>query len=321
VKPLVVVNPSAGGGRAGRNFAAMRPVIERSLGPVDVAMTRAAGHAITLARSAAEEGRSLVVAVGGDGTLHEVANGILDATAQDNRRGDPAETAIGFIAEGTGGDFRKSLGLEHRLDQYLGAIASGRERRVDAGRATFRNADGSTGTRWFVNILSAGLGGKVDRFVADSPRMLAPTAAYFWATVRAMATSARAPIACVVEQKGKRTEHRIDAWSIAICNGSTFGSGMRIAPMAAVDDGRLEIVALSAPSKLGLVLLSRRIYAGTHIGEPGVTHLSGDRVELTSTRGASAGAGVKVFLDVDGEPLGELPVTIEIVPGALRMRV
>jgi YegS/Rv2252/BmrU family lipid kinase len=307
------VNPRAGGGRAGRNFPALRPVVERALGPVDVEMTRASGHAIGIARDAAAAGREFVISVGGDGTLHEVANGVLDAKAAS---GNSDRTAIGFIAEGTGGDFRKSLDLPHRLDRYLEAMTSGRERRVDAARATFRNADGSEGKRWFVNILSAGLGGRVDRFVSNSPRGLSPTAAYFWASVRALAVSDAAPVSCVVENGGKRTETRLEAWTIAICNGGTFGSGMRIAPMAQVDDGKLEVIALSAPSKVALVLLSRKLYAGEHLTEPGVLHLRGERIELTPAPGARE----KIFLDVDGEPLGELPVKVEIVPGALRLR-
>ena len=314
MKPLLIVNPSAGGGRAGRTFGELRPIVERVLGPVDVETTRASGHAIAIASAAAAEGRELVIALGGDGTLHEVANGVLGAE-QDGHRGD--RTAIGFIAHGTGGDFRKSLDLPHRLDHYLDAIASGRERRVDAARATFRNADGTEGSRWFVNILSAGLGGKVDRFVTESPRALAPTAAYLWASVRAIAGSDPAPITCVVERGGERIEQRLDVWAIAVCNGTTFGSGMRIAPMAKVDDGRLEVIALSAPSKVAFLLLSRKLYTADHIGDPGVMHLSGERVEIS----ARPGAREKVLLDVDGEPLGELPVRIEVVPGALRLRV
>jgi len=310
VKPLLILNPRAGGGRAGRTFAALRPVVERALGAVDVARTEAPGHGIALARAAAEAGRALVVAIGGDGTLHEVANGVLDAGAAD-------KTAIGFIAEGTGGDFRKSLDLPHRLDRYLEAIASGRERRVDAARATFRNADGTKGTRWFVNILSAGLGGKVDRFVADAPRALPPTAAYFWASARAIATSEAAPIVCTVERGGERTEHRVDAWTIAVCNGGTFGSGLHIAPMASVDNGQLDVIALSAPSRLAFVLLSRKLYSAGHLREPGTLHLRGERVEIR----AASGARERVLLDIDGEALGELPVTIEVVPGALRLRV
>ncbi len=319
MRPLLIVNPRAGGGRAGQTLPTLRPVVERALGPVDVELTRAPGHGIVLAKAAAEAGRELIVSVGGDGTLHEVANGVLDAQAGANG----GATAVGFIALGTGGDFRKSLGLPHRLDRYLEAIASGRERRIDAGRATFRNADGSEGKRWFVNILSAGLGGKVDRFVADAPGALTPTAAYFWASARAIATGEPAPITCVVEHAGTRSERRLDAWMVAVCNGGTFGSGMRVAPMAAVDDGRLEVVALSAPSKLAIVLLSRKLYAGSHLGDTGTMHASAQRVELSvaTPDGRSGRPQEKVLLDIDGEPVGELPVQIDVVPGALRMRV
>ena len=308
MKPLLVVNPRAGGGRAGATFGALRPIVERALGEVDVRFTEAPGHGIALARAAAEEGREVVVAVGGDGTLHEVANGVLDARA--------GATALGFIAQGTGGDFRKSLGLEHRLDRYLAAIASGRVRSLDAARATFRNADGSPGARWFVNILSAGLGGKVDRFVADTSRTLPGAAAYFVASARAIATSEPAHIQCTVEQGGEKIEKRLEAWAVAVCNGSTFGSWMRVAPMASLEDGRLEIVALSAPSKLAFVLLSRKLYDGSHVDDKGTAHWSGERVELRSAPGAREA----VTLDIDGEPIGELPVTIEVARRALRIR-
>jgi len=312
VKPLLIVNPRAGGGRAGRTFASLKPVVENALGAVDVQRTESPGHGIALARAAAESGRELVVAIGGDGTLHEVANGILDAGAEAAKK-----TALGFVAQGTGGDFRKSLGLEHRLDHYLAAISSGRERCVDVGRATFRLPGGKSASRWFVNILSAGLGGKVDRFVADAPRALPPTAAYFWASARALASSEAARVTCVVERAGARTEHALDAWVIAVCNGTTFGSGMRVAPMAVVDDGTFELIALSAPSRLAAAVLSRKLYTAAHIGSSETTHLRGERIEIRP----AAAAREPVFLDIDGEPLGELPVTIEIAAGALRMRV
>jgi diacylglycerol kinase (ATP) len=146
-RAFVVVNPRSGGGRAGRVFAEVRAVLERRLGPVDVTMTESSGHAIELTREAVRNGSKLVVAVGGDGTLHEVANGILDAGGG---------AALGYVGQGTGGDFRRTLGIEHRLDAYVDAIASGRERTVDVGKLRYRATDGSTKERWFVNILSAG---------------------------------------------------------------------------------------------------------------------------------------------------------------------
>ncbi len=309
MKPLLIANPRAGGGRAGRAFGELRPIAERALGPVDVAMTEAPGHAITIARDATESGRELLVAIGGDGTLHEVANGVLSASPVARER-----TAVGYIGQGTGGDFRKSLDLPHRLDHYLAAIASGRERRVDAGLATFTNTDGTTSRRWFVNILSVGLGGKVDRFVAEATGSLPPTAAYLWASARALATSDPARLTCAVTKRGERTEHSVDAWSIAVCNGTTFGSGMRVAPMARVDDGQLEVIALSAPSKLAFALLSRKLYTAAHVGEAGVLHLSGERVEIATRSRAP------VLLDIDGESVGQLPITIDLTASALRVR-
>src|SRR5678815_5765988 len=116
MKPLLVVNPKAGGGRTGAIIGDVRGALERKIGEVDVVQTTPRGSAIDLAEAGAKEGRELVVAVGGDGTFSEVCNGVL-------RAGKPARVAL--IGQGTGGDFRKTLGIEHRLDRYVDAIASG----------------------------------------------------------------------------------------------------------------------------------------------------------------------------------------------------
>jgi YegS/Rv2252/BmrU family lipid kinase len=307
VKPLVIVNPNAGGGRAGRVFADVRAVIERGLGPCDVATTSRRGDAVDLARQAADDGRELVVAVGGDGTLHEVTNGVL-ASSRDG-------TAVGFVAQGSGGDFRRAIGLEHRLDRYVDAIASGRERRVDVGRATFRDGAREV-SRVFLNVLSAGIGGLVDRYVEET-RFRSPTLKYAVASARAIAASQRAPLVCRVEHAGVATEHRIDAWAIAIANGKSFGSGMQIAPMASVDDGRLEVVALTVPTRLGLAALGPAIYAGEHIARPGVVHLAGDAIAITL---APEAPPRDVPLDVDGEPVGMLPLRVSVDARRLRLR-
>src|SRR5437867_4032451 len=114
MKPLLIVNPRSGAGRTGKAFADMRTPIVRAIGDFDAAFTRARGDALDLARVGAGEGRALVVAVGGDGTLHEVVNGVMAAA--------PSRARVGLIMQGTGGDFRKTLGLEHRLDRYLEAL-------------------------------------------------------------------------------------------------------------------------------------------------------------------------------------------------------
>jgi YegS/Rv2252/BmrU family lipid kinase len=308
-RPLVIVNPRSGGGRAGRTFSEVRTVLERRLGPLDVEFTSRSSHAIELARAGVAKGARLVVAVGGDGTLHEVANGVLDA-------GDPG-AAVGYVGQGTGGDFRKTLGIEHRLDAYVEAIASGRVRRVDVGKLHYRAPGGETLTRWFVNILSAGMGGLVDRYVSETTKALGGKAAYFWASTRALANCRRGRLRCVVSLAGDRHDRQVDTYMIAICNGRYFGSGMHVAPMAKPDDGRFEVVAMDAPGKLAFAAFSRRIYEGKHLSAPGVQHFGCDRISIDIDNEEARSV---FLLDVDGEPLGGLPIEVELVPGALALR-
>jgi YegS/Rv2252/BmrU family lipid kinase len=312
VKPLLVVNPRSGGGATGRTFRAMKATIERALGPVEVAMTERPGHGMDLAREGAVGGHPLVVAIGGDGTLHEVVNGLM--TAKAGAYGTKADgTHLGLIAQGTGGDFRKALGLEHRLDKYLEALGSGRERTLDVGKFT----GGGKTDHYFVNILSAGMGGLVDRYVAEATRSLGGTAAYFGASLRALVNARLGNLKVTVTRDGKTEEHKIRSFMIAICNGSYFGSGMKVAPMAEVDDGLFEVVALGATSKLGFAMTSRGIYTGAHLGQAGTVHLRGQKIVIDL---ANEDARDVFLLDVDGEPMGGLPLTVEVVPKALTLR-
>jgi len=315
VKPLLVVNPRSGGGATGRTFGAMKGTIERALGDVEVVMTERPGHGIDLAREGAQAGYPLVVAVGGDGTLHEVVNGLMAARAGDHGGGGKSlGTQLGMIAQGTGGDFRKTLGLEHRLDRYLDAMKSGRERAIDVGRFT---GGGKKKAHHFVNILSAGMGGLVDRYVADASRSLGGTAAYFGASVKALLNARLGNLRVTVTSGGKTTSHEMRSFLIAICNGRYFGAGMKVAPMAELDDGVFEVVALGATSKLGFAMTSRGIYDGSHMQQAGTVHLRGEKIRIDL---ANEDAREKFLLDVDGEPMGTLPLEIEVVPKALTLR-
>jgi YegS/Rv2252/BmrU family lipid kinase len=306
MKPLLVVNPRSGGGATGRTFGALRGTIERALGGVEVAMTERPGHGIDLAREGALAGHPLVVAVGGDGTIHEVVNGLMQARAGER-------VQLGIIGQGTGGDLRKTLGLEHRLDRYLEAITSGKQRRIDVGKFT----GGGKTDHWFVNILSAGMGGLVDRYVADAPRVLGGKAAYFGASLKALLNARLGNVSCTVTHDGKTAQHVLRSFMIAICNGRYFGGGMNVAPMAEVDDGAFEIVALGATSKLGFAMTSSSIYSGEHIGRAGTVHLRAQKARLELV---NQDAKDVYLLDVDGEPMGGLPLEIEVVPRALVLR-
>jgi YegS/Rv2252/BmrU family lipid kinase len=271
-------------------------------------VTTHSGHATALAQAAVRGGRTLVVAIGGDGTLHEVANGVLDAGGG---------AAVGYVGLGTGGDFRRTLGIEHRLDRYIESIAGGEDRWLDVGKAHFRAHDGTPRSRWFINILSAGLGGLVDRHVAETSKAFGGRAAYFWASVRALANCRRGKLRCQTTLAGVTTEHVFDSYMIAICNGQYFGGGMHVAPMARPDDGKFEVIAMNAPGKLAFVAFSRSIYRGAHLHSVGVDHFACDHLSIDLENESARSV---FLLDVDGEPLGRLPVDVTLVSRALRVR-
>lgn len=310
-RPLLIVNPKSGGGRTGRQLGELREVIERAAGSVDVVTTERVGHAIALAEDAARGDRRSIVAMGGDGTLNEVVNGVM-------RSGRSGDVEITHFAQGTGGDFRRTLGVPHEPGAYARAIAQGDVRRIDVGRLVYRGDGGTDKERYFVNILSAGMGGLVDSYVAETSKALGGAVAYAIAGMRALAKCRRGQLVCERSLAGEAATERIASYMIAICNGQYFGSGMHVAPMAELDDGVFEIISIDADSKIGFAGKTSRIHAAGHLGKDGVLHRRVDRVRLDLENEEARG----VFrLDCDGEPLGGLPITIEVVRRALRIRV
>ncbi|MBW2525886.1 MAG: diacylglycerol kinase family lipid kinase [Deltaproteobacteria bacterium] len=310
---LLILNPKSGGGRTGRHAAELERRVRARLGSVDVVRTERPRHAAKLAEEAAIAGRETVLSAGGDGTIHEIVNGLMVA-----RERDAAATRLGIIGRGTGGDFRRTLGLEHELDAYLSAVEEGKTRTIDVGRLRYVDHDGRDGTGYFVNILSMGMGGLVDQYVATTARRLPGVAAYFTATVVALVRSRIGHLRCRVRNGDEEREVRLSSRNLAICNGRFFGSGMEVAPMAEPDDGLFHIVSLPARGRLHFALFSRSIYAGTHVDAPDVEVLScnGIHIELDNP-----GVSDRFLLDVDGEPLGKLPIDVELLPRALEVFV
>ena len=197
-RPLVIANPSAGRGRTGRDLSHLVSALRDALGELDVATTAGARQATDLAAGAAGARRPLVISVGGDGTLHEVVNGLM--RARGSRSGASSEAislpSLGVIATGTGGDFGRTLGIAPRVRDYLAAVAGGHERAIDVGRARFAGAAGRPAERYWINVLSAGIGGLVDRYAAASPAVLGGRIAYAQAALRGIAMCHRVRLRC-----------------------------------------------------------------------------------------------------------------------------
>jgi len=311
MKPLLIVNPRAGGGRTGALFAKMQDPIERSLGGFDVTFTERGRHAVDIAYEASLAGREAVIAVGGDGSIHEVVAGLMKAR-DEGAKG----TRLGVIGQGTGGDFRKTLGIEHRLDKYCATIAAGQTRFVDVGRFSYLTHNEESASSFFINILSIGMGGLVDRYVAEGSRALGGAVAYFSASLRGLIQSEIGILRCKIYEGDQMREVEIHSRMLAICNGRYFGSGMFVAPMAELDDGLFEVVDLGSASRLNFAMGSSKIYTGAHMKSPETKHFRCDKITIELV---NKGIHDKYLLDVDGEPLGKLPLEVELMPRALEV--
>jgi len=330
-RPLVIVNPSAGSGRTGRDLSHLLVGIRGAVGEVDVAETRRRGDATAHGAAAARERRLLVIGLGGDGTLDEIVNGMLGAPGGPRTAAGAATSAasaaaqvpaLGIVGTGTGGDYGRSLGIPHELGAYLAALQGGADRAVDVGWARFPDLGGRTVERHWINVLSAGVGGLVDRYTAAAPAFLGGRVAYAQATVRAIVTCRRVRLRCrYTDPEGARRELLLHAHAVAVCNGRTFGGGMNIAPMARLDDGLLEVVVFQTRTRWRLVRKLGTVYRGTHILEPGVEHFTCRELEMGPEDWPPRRPRAGLFpLDVDGDALGDVPVTAGVARGALRVR-
>lgn len=331
-RPIAIANPTAGHGRTARALPSIFAALEAALGPLDTHTTTRAGEAWRLAAEAAGERRPLVISVGGDGTLNEIVNGLLGDLGRGGG-GAPSPhaaaaasrlPALGIVATGTGGDYVRSLDLGKQPADCLAAIVGGVERWVDVGRARFTGPDGAPVERYWANVLSAGIGGLVDRYSAAAPGFLGGRVAYAQATLRAIFTCRRTRLLCRYEAPdGSHAERRLDAHAVAICNGGTFGGGMKVAPMAALDDGLFEVIAFETGTRWSMIRSFPTVYSGTHLAVPGVSHFTCRALELLpadTARGRRQHAGL-FPLDVDGDALGDVPLQVEMLPAALRVRI
>jgi YegS/Rv2252/BmrU family lipid kinase len=303
VKPLLIVNPASAGGRTGRIWRELARTIELALGPCEIEMTRASAHAIELARQA--KGFDRIVAVGGDGTFSEVVAGVIAGGH---------EAAVGLIHQGTGGDFRRSLGLEHRLDTYLGAIGRFEPKLIDAAQVEYVGHDGQRQTRPFINAVSLGMGGLTDKYVAEGSRLFGARAQYLMGSLKALANVVVGRVVCELEFEDQKETIRVPTRILAVCNGQYFGGGMHIAPMASLTDGALEVLVFAGESRLPLLTAMGSVYSGDHVGREGVRHY---RVNAINVRLENDHEGDRFLLDVDGECLGRAPIRVSVLPKAV----
>ena len=303
----VILNPRAAHGRALARLPEVEAALKRDGLEHEIVLTQRPGHATELAKAARADGVDVLAAMGGDGTLNEVVQAFL------GRDGEPAKGPdLALIPAGTGGDFKRTLGLTDSIEDAVGRIRRGGRRAVDLGILRFEPHPGHEGVRAFVNVTSFGIGGEVDAIVNKSPKWLGGKASFFMATLRAMARYKNASVRVKIDG---HAWYEGPAFNVAIANGRFFGGGMMIAPDADLADGRFELVCIGDLTKVEAAGLSSRIYKGTHLSADGVKTTSGASIEAEPMH-----PWASVLMDVDGEQPGKLPLKATIAKGALTFR-
>jgi diacylglycerol kinase (ATP) len=304
LRSFVIVNPTSAAGAAGRQWDRIAKLLRSSLGEFEHAATCKPGDAGALSRSALRRGFEMVVCVGGDGTLNEVVGGFFEGSAAI-----APEAALGVVALGTGSDFGRTI-EQKDLESACARLAGRKTRSIDVGLARFTGHDGAPTTRIFINVASFGCGGLVARRVSPRLKAMSGRLAFTLATLRTLAVYRDQLVTLEFDRKPPRS---LAITNCAFGNGRFFGAGMQVAPAAELDDGELDVTIWSGFGWTDFIRKRHTLYDGSHVREPGA--------EVLRTRRAIATSAQTVWLEIDGESVGRLPAQLEVLAGALRLKV
>ena len=304
MQTFLVVNPQSAGGQTGRRWPEIRAEVLRAVGePAEHAFTDRPMHAAALTAEALRAGFRRIVAVGGDGTLNEVVNGFFQVEG-----GPPADACLALVPRGTGGDFRRTFDLNGSLRETCARLTC-QARPLDVGRVRFTGPDGTPAVRYFVNVASFGVSGRVDQAVNSSSKVLGGKVSFFLASVKTL-IGWRDQSVRIRADGGAEESLRIT--TLAVANAQYFGGGMRVAPEANPSDGLFDVTVWSGYGLTDFALKARSVYDGSHVRWKGTRTFRCKALEASSDE--------EVLLDVDGEQPGRLPARFEVLPGALRLQ-
>jgi len=260
--------------------------------------TEFSGHAIGLARQAALLNSAYVISAGGDGTMNEVANGIMLSGNKDVK--------VGLLPNGTGNDFAKTIGVSNNIAELKMLIESDSVKEIDLGLANFKNLEGKDESRYFINITDVGLGGFIAQKLACSSKLLG-----------AFLTFQKAIVTTFLSYKHKQAKTKADDFSYEgkilsyiIANGKYFGAGLGIAPDAKPDDGQFEIVLGAEISLWDYLMNLGKVRKCLKIDHPQMSYHTAKEILIETDE--------PLPIDMDGEFIGYSPMKVTVVPKALK---
>ncbi len=287
-----------------RHWDEIAASMKKHLGDFEYVMTTRPCEAMDLTRQAVKEGFEMIVAVGGDGTNNEVANGFFENGQMIN-----PDIVMASIPQGTGGDFRKTTGLPKDIHKAA-AWLSGRETRtIDLGHMTLIDHEGNACVRYFVNMATFGIGGEIDRRVNTTTKVFGGFASFAWASLASTLSYKNKPVEITIDGESIGVRK---VYSCGVCNGRYCGGGMMFAPDAKLDDGLFDIVLMEDLALFETLMQMPKIYKGEHVKHPKISVYRGKEVKAVSE--------AEVLHDIDGEAPGRLPSEYKILPGVLKIK-
>jgi YegS/Rv2252/BmrU family lipid kinase len=293
LRTAFLVNPASDNGRTGRRWTALA---HRAAGLGLDGETLYSERPNHLTELAAQVDADVVVAVGGDGTLNEIVNGLMQ---RDER------PALAMIPLGTGMDFVRTYGISSRFEEAVRVAAGDGVRTIDVGRV-----EHARGVRFFANVGSVGMSAAVAQRANGMSKALGGRTTFFYALTRVFLEWQNTPVAVELDD-GVRREGRMH--DVVVANGRWHGGAMQLAPDAEPDDGLFDVVLIGDVNKRDFVTTAPKIYRGTYLAHP--------KVELLRSRAVAVDAPERLPIELDGEQVGTTPARFEVVPGALRVRV
>ena len=298
----LIVNPRSGRGAVGKTMPLLTEALRSHDLEFDIVETTGARHATEAARDALRSGIRYLVAVGGDGTVHEVVNGMFEGTTAIRD-----DAVLGIAAAGSGSDFARTFGLDRKPEVIARHLASAHTMDIDVGVADYIGLDGAAARSLFANIAEAGYGAEVVRRAERFPRWFGRLR-YLIGAYSAIRGGQR-PVTTV---KVAHTETTVPVVNVVIANCQFFGGAMKIAPRALPDDGKFNVQVFTG-ERSQMFTMTTKIFRGEHLPHPDITEYQSEMVSLAPEP--------PLLIEADGEVLGYTPATFTLLERVLTLKI
>ncbi len=295
-----IINPTSGGGSSGKTWAQARAFIESSLGNFSFEFTGGKGHGIELARRASDKAKK-IIAIGGDGTISEIVSGIIQSGNKN--------IELGVLNLGTGGDFCRTLQISSNINKGIERLKNGIATETDIGSITYIGNNNKFEERYFINIAGCGMAGEVVRTINKSKKLFG-SFSYYLSSVQNLFSYKNKKLLISIDD-GEPKE--FVAVTVAVCNGKYFGGGMQISPNSEISDGLLNITIIGDWNIFEKILYSSKLYGNKILKVPKVYSFLAKKIEIKNSDDESP-----AFIDSDGEDVGIIPMTVKIIPKAVK---